>query len=80
MKLLHKGFGLNKLVQVTNHSACAHIQHAKNKILMLTRQPAFLSCHHLLHISSSVRFLAQCSVENTEIKQAVTWEMRAALC
>lgn len=71
---------LHKLVQVTNHSAAAHIQCAKPKVLMLTRQPAFPSCHHLLHISSSLLFLAQCSVEKAEIKQVVTWEMRAALC
>lgn len=71
---------LHKLVQVTNRSAAAHIQCTKTKVLMLTRQPAFPSCHHLLHISSSLLFLAQRSVEKTEIKQVVTWEMRAALC
>lgn len=52
----------------------------KNKVLKLTRQPAFPSCHHLLYISSPLLFLAQCSVEKTDIKQVVTWEMRAALC
>lgn len=56
-------------MQVTNHSVCTHIQCASNKVIILTRQPA---CHHLPHISSFLPFLAQHSLENTEIKQVVT--------